>query len=76
MRSSHGPISGATMANGATEISWNSSTLLRAASGLLMNTEPTSTAAMAQSPAASSACTTASRRKRETGTCGDAARRS
>ena len=79
-RSSHGPISGATMANGATEISWNSRTLLRAASGLLMNTEPTSTAAIAQSPAASRACTVASRRNGGTCACacraaGPAARR-
>ena len=66
-RSSHGPISGATMANGATEISWNSRTLLRAASGLLMNTEPTSTAAIAESPAAISACDAGQRWKADIG---------
>src|SRR3954469_1274998 len=58
----NGPINGATRANGAKLISRYSSTLLRAASGLMeKNSDPASDTTIATSPAVISACVLASR---------------
>src|SRR3954453_11228798 len=63
----NGPINGATRANGAKLISRYSSTLLRAASGLIeKNSDPASDTTIATSPAVINACVLARRLKGDT----------
>ena len=68
MRSTVGPMAGATTANGAALTSRYSSTFDRCASGVrLSSTEPASAPYIAASPTAMNACVRASRWNFETG---------
>ena len=72
----NGPMNGATMANGAKLTSRYSSTLLRAASGLIeKNSEPASETTIATSPAVISAWVRASLLNGDTTTTGGLPRR-